>query len=131
MRTAAALLLVALCVSCAPPPPKPLTAAHLRKIEATLKARDLDMPKEIAVQSDGFVVAEYEIPSGSYQGLRARAFAEERLRAIYEALMFDGFRDLRVNVNGLPPPGNGVIWRYGSAQFIASRPRAEWVTPDN
>ena len=129
MRIATAVLLCVLALACSTSgPAKPLTAAQLKDVVATLKSRGLTEPQHIEVASNGFVVADYEIPGGSLAVLNPRAFGESRLLAIREALLTDGYKDFRVNVNG-PPPGTGLIRRYGSARFIAIGGKVEWLTP--
>lgn len=73
---------------------------------------------------NGVVVANYEVPDDLL--IPKRKFAEDRLLAIREALLNDGFSGFRVNVNG-PPPGTGLVRRYGSATFFGGR--VEWKTP--
>jgi hypothetical protein len=81
------------------------------------------MPDSVELRL-GYVVADYSVPnlSGS-----ARSFGEARLLAIREALLPFRFKDYRVNVNG-PPPGTGLIRRYGSARYIDGG-TVEWLTP--
>jgi hypothetical protein len=122
------VLLCALTIACsAYGPSTPLPAAQLRNVMTMLVARGLTEPVQIEVQSTGFVVANYEIPTGSRAQRDPRAFAEARLIAIREALLADGYKDFRVNVNG-PPPGTGLVQRYGSSRLIDGG-RVEWITP--
>lgn len=107
--------------------PSELSPAHRAAVEAALKASGFDQPSTIELASSGFIVAEYVISDPSI-AIRARSFGEARLLAIREALLPFGFKDYRVNVNG-PPPGTGLVRRYGSARFIGIGGKLEWQTP--
>jgi hypothetical protein len=124
---ATTVLLCALTMACSAAEPAPLTEAQQKDVTATLVSRGLTPPDEIEVQSTGFVVANYEIADGSIAQRNPRAFGEARLLAIREALLNDGYKNFRVNVNG-PPPGTGLIRRYGSSRFIDGG-TVEWITP--
>jgi hypothetical protein len=106
--------------------PKFLSAVQIKDVEATLKSRGFDPPQRIEVNNIGFVVADFEIDG--FAVLRARSIGEERLLAIREALIGDGFKDFRVNING-PSPGAGLIRRYGSARFVGIGGSLEWLPP--
>jgi hypothetical protein len=102
-----------------------LTSSDREAVSAVLRAQGLTEPASLELESTGFVVADYEVSdltAGSY-----RAFGQARLLAIREALLPSGFKNFRVNVNG-PPPGTGLVRRYGSARYIDGG-RVEWLTP--
>jgi hypothetical protein len=105
--------------------PRSLSAVQIKDVEATLRSRGFDPPRGLEVNDIGFVVADFEITG--LDALRAKSYGEERLLAIREALLVDGFRDFRVNVNG-PSPGTGLVRRYGSARFISGG-SLEWLPP--
>jgi zinc-ribbon domain len=109
--------------------PSELTEQHRRAVEDALKAKGLDQPSTLSLESNGFVVADYVL-SDPMVSLRAQQIGEARLLAIREALLPFGFTDYRVNVNG-PPPGTGLIRRYGSARFIGAGGggTVEWLPP--
>jgi hypothetical protein len=107
-----------------------LTAEQRRDAIDALKDKALTLPTSLEVASNGFVVAEYEL-SDAYVAqlpIPLRRFAEMRLLAIREGLLPHGFKDYRVNING-PPPGTGLIKRYGAARYIAVGGSVEWVKP--
>lgn len=104
-----------------------LTADHLDAVDKALGAKAIIRPDSIELQSTGFVVATWEISDASAALLSERRFAEDRLLLIREALLPFGFKSYRVNVNG-PPPGTGLVRRYGSARYIDGG-RLEWLTP--
>lgn len=105
---------------------RPLTAEQLAAVAKAHEPHAWFEPKHIEVSSNGFVVADYEVPDGFL--IAKQRFAEERLIAIREALLPFGFENYRVNVNG-PSPGTGLVRRYGSARFIAAGGRVEWLAP--
>jgi hypothetical protein len=109
-----------------PSTPRELTQQQRDAVEQMLKSRNLDQPSQLTLESTGFIVATYIISGPA--ALRARSIGEERLLAIREALLPFGYTDFRVNVNG-PPPGTGLIRRYGSARFIGAGGQMEWLTP--
>ena len=96
---------------------------HVRK---TLKAHGWTEPTSIELRDDGFVVIDYQVDD-TVAASQRRAFAEERLLAIREELLVDGFKNFRLNVNG-PPPGTGLVRRYGFARVVEFG-ALEWVTP--
>ena len=105
--------------------PKILTPEHHAAIGRTLTAKAFTIPDRIEVTSTGFVTATYEVPASL--AIPHRRFGEDRLLAIREALLPFGFKNYRVNVNG-PPPGTGLVRRYGAARFIDGG-SVEWITP--
>jgi hypothetical protein len=106
------------------PGPKTLTAEHLAAVDAVHTSHAWLRPASVELRS-GIIVVEYEVPSDL--AIPHRTFGETRLLAIREALLPFGFHDYRVNVNG-PPPGTGLVRRYGSARFLVDGP-VEWVKP--
>lgn len=96
---------------------------HVRK---ALKAHGWAEPTSLQLRDDGFIVIDYEVPDTVAVSQR-RAFAEERLLAIREELLVEGYKNFRLNLNG-PPPGRGLVRRYGSARIVESG-ELEWVTP--
>jgi len=105
--------------------PKSLSAVQIKDVEATLRSRGFDPPQNLEVNNNGFVVADFEVTG--LDVIRAKSYGEDRLLAIREALVVDGFKDFRVNVNG-PSPGAGLVRRYGSARFISGG-SLEWLPP--
>lgn len=103
--------------------PATLTDAQQASIADVHKSHAWFPPKTIEVRN-GIVVIDYEVPDNL--AIPKQKFAEERLLAIREALLPDGFDAYRVNVNG-PSPGTGLIQRYGSARFLGSK--VEWLKP--
>lgn len=110
------------------PSAPPLTAQLREDVYRGLSMKTLSQPQTLEVTAAGVVVADYEITDAQRLGVNVRRFAEDRLFAIREVLLREGFRDFRVNVNG-PPPGTGVIRRYGSARYFENAGKAEWDTP--
>lgn len=104
--------------------PKSLTAEHYAAIEAVHAKHAWTSPKEIELRS-GIVVLDYEVPSSL--AIPRKTFGQDRLLAIREALLPFGFNSYRVNVNG-PPPGTGLVRRYGSARFLQYG-EVEWLEP--
>jgi hypothetical protein len=98
--------------------PSSLTDEHRAAVERQLKARGLDQPITLRLETNGFIVADYNIRDAD--AYRARSMGEERLLAIREALLPFGFEDYRVNING-PSPGTGLIRRYGASRFLAGK----------
>ena len=123
------MVVAAVMASCGSSAPPSLTDEHRAAVSAMLKARQLSDPNQLEVASSGFVTADYEVPDlavGVDPG-GVRSYAAARLLAIREALLPFGFRNYRVNING-PPPGAGLVRRYGSARFIEGG-SLEWITP--
>lgn len=104
--------------------PDALTLEHREAVRKALDARAYVQPNTLEL-SVGFVVATYEVPPSL--AIPHRRFGEDRLLVIREALLPFGFTNYRVNVNG-PPPGTGLIRRYGSARLIGGG-AVEWLTP--
>jgi hypothetical protein len=117
-------------VACSGEPAKPLTDVDREHVRKELDYRKLPQPTKLEVRDDGYIVATYEIAQGMTRMSEARQLGESTLIAIREALLDKGYRDFRVNVNG-PPPGTGLIRRYGSARYIGSGGKVEWLTPEN
>jgi hypothetical protein len=103
--------------------PKALTAEQLAAIDTAHASHAWSRPKSIELRS-GFVVVDYEIDRPL---IPPKTLGETRLLAIREALLPFGYKNFRVNVNGVPP-GTGVVRRYGSARVIAGG-QLEWLTP--
>lgn len=106
-----------------------LTPTQRRHVDTELDAKGLTHPLSLEVHDTGFVVAEYELTDEARAGLvvTIQTYGESRLLAIREALLPDGFKDYRVNVNG-PSPGTGLVRRYGAARFVEGG-SVEWVKP--
>ena len=118
---------LAVLLSCGAPVPS-LTEEHRAAVSRELLARKLGEPNSLTTR-DAFIVADYETTSLAVRlAGGAEAFGEARLLAIREALLPFGYKDYRVNVNG-PPPGTGLIQRYGSARFIDAGGTVEWLPP--
>lgn len=122
-----AVLFVGWCVSLFGPDagtPRVLTNEHYAAINTVHASHAWTKPRSIALSS-GIVVVDYE--TSPEVAIPARTLGETRLLAIREALLPFGFKDYRVNING-PPPGTGLVRRYGSARFLSGGP-VEWLTP--
>jgi hypothetical protein len=104
----------------------PLSAEARAAVDDAFAKKAYIRPQRLEVNDIGFVVADFEVSDDFL--IPKRTFAEDRLLAIREALLPYGYQDYRVNVNG-PPPGSGLTRRYGSARYIASGGKVEWVTP--
>jgi hypothetical protein len=104
--------------------PKTLDATHVAAIEAVHASHAWIKPAHVELRG-GFVVIDYEIAAGTL--IPPKTIGETRLLAIRDALSPYGFKNYRVNING-PPPGTGLIRRYGSARFIDGG-NVEWLTP--
>lgn len=102
-----------------------LTAEHRTAVTRALEAKAYTQPNSLELASTGFVTATYEVPSNL--AIPHRRFGEDRLLVIREALLPFGFKDYRVNVNG-PPPGTGLVRRYGAARIIGGG-SVEWIAP--
>jgi hypothetical protein len=98
--------------------------------EAVMSAFRMDgrVPPESIELVGNCVVAEFLLTDEHRRELQnpVREYAERRLIMIREALLPFGFTDYRVNVNG-PPPGTGLIKRYGSARLMGNG-SVEWLT---
>lgn len=96
--------------------PKYLTEQHRSAINARLRSVGYPAPVSLEINGDGWLVATFElrsVPSGSF-----RSFGENAVVAIREVMLPFHLTDkYRATVNG-PPPGTGLIRRYGSARFI-------------
>jgi hypothetical protein len=103
---------------------QPLTPKAVQDVELALRAKAYTQPKLIEV-SGAFVVVDYEVPDSL--AIPHRRFGQDRLLVIREALLPHGYKNYRVNVNG-PPPGTGLVTRYGSARLIGGG-ELEWLTP--
>lgn len=92
-----------------------LASTHREAIYKTLKAHSLPTPQSLDTTDAGFLVATYELDSPP---LSPRRFAENILMAIREAMLpFKIIENYRVTLNG-PPPGTGMVRRYGSARMV-------------
>jgi hypothetical protein len=105
--------------------PSALTAEHLGAVRAAHTVHAWIQPNTVELNSVGFIVAEYVIPDDF--AIPPKTLGQTRLLAIREALLPFGFKDYRVNINGIPP-GTGLIRRYGSARLIGGG-SLEWLTP--
>lgn len=113
-------------IACSAGPVRPLTNVDREHVRKELDYRKLPQPTELTIQDTGFVVATYEA-TNIRRISQARELGESCLIAIREALLDKGYRHFRVNVNG-PPPGTGLIKRYGSARYMDGG-EVEWLTP--
>ncbi len=104
--------------------PDTLTAEHTGAVQRALAAKAYAQPNELELRG-GFIVATYVVPNNL--AIPHRTFGQDRLLVIREALLPFGYKNYRVNVNG-PPPGTGMIRRYGSARLINGG-SVEWLTP--
>lgn len=102
--------------------PASLTVEHREAIAAAHKTRSWAEPHAIELRS-GIVVLDYVYGAN----VTPRVFGEARLLAVREVLLPFGFTSFRVNVNG-PPPGTGLVSRYGSARYLGSG-SVEWLMP--
>lgn len=111
-----------------PSRPTTLTEAHRTAVEKAFIDNGLK-PTTLELANTGFVTATFELTNEQVAGLRGATsmFGEQKLLLIREALLPFGFTDYRVNVNG-PPPGTGMVRRYGSARLIGGG-KVEWLTP--
>jgi hypothetical protein len=109
--------------------PSALLSTHREAVRAALAAKAYDEPTRIEINSNGFIVAEWELSDryANQLAIPLKTFGQQRLLVIREALLPFGFKDYRVNVNGTPP-GTGLTKRYGSARFIDGG-SVEWITP--
>lgn len=111
--TAAALLVFA--VSCSPPPE--LSEEHRKEIASALTAADLPTPVSLEVESSGYLVATFAVTALTLGGQSSEAFATKALLTIRNTMFpHKVFQSFRVTLNG-PPPGPGLVARYGSARF--------------
>ena len=120
--TLLAILALAACDSAV----RPLGLAEHEHVRKALKAHGWTEPTSLELRDDNFIVIDYEVPDTVAVSQR-RAFAEERLLAIREELLVDGYKNFRLNLNG-PSPGTGLVRRYGSARII-EHGSVEWLTP--
>ena len=121
---ALALALLALTACNSPVPQlRPEDHEHVRK---ALKAHGWTEPTSLELRDDNFIVIDYEVPD-TVAVSQHRAFAEERLLAIREELIVEGYKNFRLNLNG-PSPGTDLVRRYGAARII-EHGSLEWVTP--
>lgn len=104
--------------------PDALTPEHTDAVQRALAAKAYAQPNGLELRG-GFIVATYVVQNDL--AIPHRTFAQDRLLVIREALLPFGFKNYRVNVNG-PPPGTGLIRRYGAARFIDGG-SVEWLTP--
>jgi len=103
---------------------KVLTTEHRVAIKEALKAKNYPAPTSLEITDGDWLVATFQlsggIPGGSFQG-----FAQDAVITIREAMLpFHLVHAYRVTLNG-PPPGTGLIRRYGSARFIEGA-QVEW-----
>jgi hypothetical protein len=124
------LIALAVTLACSSTP-RILAAEHHEAVRKQFDAQGLTQPTELTISEAGFVTADYIVTDVERRRLTMslREFGELRLLAIREALLPYGFQDYRLNVNG-PPPGTGLIRRYGSARFIGVGGKLEWLTPN-
>jgi hypothetical protein len=104
--------------------PAELTNEHRAAVSAAHKQHAWIEPVSIELRG-GFVVVDDEYRTNI--AIAPQTLGETRLLAVREALLPFGFQNFRVNVNG-PPPGSGLIRRYGSSRFIAPG-LIEWLKP--
>lgn len=106
-----------------------LNAVQQKAVLSVLSSKGLPTPQSIRVESTGFVVADVELTEAQVRQLRSiQQTGQDILLTIREELLVDGFKSYRVNMNG-PPPGTGLVRRFGSARFIDSGGKVEWLTP--
>jgi hypothetical protein len=92
-----------------------LTAEHRDAINKALKARGYPAPT-LTVSDSDYLVATFELQHAPQQSFRA--YAEDALLTIRNVMLpFRAFENYRVTLNG-PPPGPGLIRRYGNARFV-------------
>src|SRR5262245_33145668 len=103
--------------ACGPPTPPPvLTAPQYSAIQTALTDARVPSPKSLECCSP-WLVATFEIRD-PMTASQVRAFADTALFAIRNSIYADNtVKHYRVTVNG-PPPGPGLVRRYGSARFI-------------
>lgn len=123
-RSAVAVTLLLIVAACGSPAP-PLTPAVRAAIDKEMQRHAWPAPTAVEVNAVGYLVIDFEVPPTL--AIAKRRFAEERLLAIRELVLPDGFKNFRVNVNG-PPPGTGLVQRYGSAR-LTEHGSLQWVTP--
>lgn len=106
-------------------PPKPLNPSQTQVVNSALKSAGLPLPKSMEV-TGGYLVATYELDVDNDAVLAGLASAgitspkELASKAVLTirnaALPLKLVSSYRVTLNG-PPPGPGLITRYGSARF--------------
>lgn len=108
------LLCATLCVSCSHANPVALNEHQTETVLKALSSEGLPEPQTIVVES-GRLILTFELGE-SFRG-SPRVFGEKALLAVRNAVQPLGLvSSYRVTVNG-PPPGQGLVRRYGSARF--------------
>ncbi len=128
MRTLTSLIVAAAvsagCTTSGAPPP--LSEAQRSAIVAELQKVNIPPPSSLEVNDSGFVVATFDNIPAAMVPDGGRTFAETALIRMREPLApAKVYKQFRVTVNG-PPPGTGMISRYGSARFIEDAGKVEW-----
>lgn len=128
IRITSCALIVSAVIGCgAAAEPRELSDEQRAAVMDAFKQDGRVPPETITIEGSGFVVAEFLMTDEHRKDLTGtvREYAERRLIMIREALLPYGFENYRVNVNG-PPPGTGLIRRYGSARLIGNG-SVEWL----
>lgn len=99
-----------------------LTPQQQEAIATLHRDKAWQAPRDIELRN-GIVVVNYQLPDGA---IAVRQQAEQRLLAIREVLLPDGFDAYRVNM-WAPSPGTGLVRRYGAARFLGGG-SLEWLT---
>lgn len=98
------------------PKPQNLTSDQVDAINKSLEAKGYPYPS-LEIADSGFLVATFQLDAPP-RNKTVRAFAEDAVITIRNAMHSQGgFDKYRVVLNG-PSPGPGLTRRYGVARFI-------------
>jgi hypothetical protein len=95
------------------------------KIQTALRGQGFPAPASTEIAND-YLVVTFQLDSFAPK-LTPRAFGEEAVVIVRNAMQGTAFDKFRVTLNG-PPPGPGLIRRYGSARYSEGS-RVSWEEP--
>jgi len=102
------------------PTAQTLSVPLQEKIDTALRAQRFPVPQSTEIASNGYLVVTFQLESFAPR-VTPQQFAEDAVVIVRNAMLGTAFQDFRVTLNG-PPPGPGLIRRYGSARYHEGAP---------
>lgn len=120
-------VMVVVLIGCGGPTEKTqpgLSTQHESEIQAALLEKGFPAPKSLEVNESGWLVATFVL-SDPRSAAYLENFATDTILTIRNTIYrYSIVSKYRVTLDG-PPPGPGLVLRYGSARFIEGG-RVEW-----